>query len=531
MTNLDLLIVGAGPVGLVSAALLGNQGFQCRIIDKLDTSKPLCKALSISPRTLEIFESLGLLHEILDEGLKIKGQRTFVDGVEKPQILLELSNIDYDFISIPQHRVENILLNYLNKHNIILERNIALHSFWENDQGIEVTLVNQETHLSETITTQYMLGCDGAHSTVRSVLGINFSGDQLEDRFMLGDVHVAWDFPHNCVYRFQKTTNQKREFLLFVPYKGENRFRISTIAPSSLANSKTPTLSQLQNIVDNFVPNKVIISDLRWSSFYKISHRIVDHYQVGKIFLAGDAAHIHPPIGGQGMNTGIQDAFNLAWKLALVINKQASPQLLESYHHERHPVGLDVVTRTTLLAKTTDSEEIKDITTQRLLKDSQLFIHYPQSEWIKEETASDASHEQSMTIGETLQDVHSLSREGIHFNCSLFDLTRDYHFKLLIYIADPEFNFTSPDLVKLHEWIEKENNKKLSTYIIIKNYPNVFIEFEHFSFIIDSKGIFQKKYAQNNNTIAYIIRPDNYIAYKLSPFKGSKIITFFKKMG
>jgi 2-polyprenyl-6-methoxyphenol hydroxylase-like FAD-dependent oxidoreductase len=187
---------------------------------------------------------------------------------------------------------------------------------------------------------------------VRRTLGLDFPGDSYALTFVLGDVEVDWHLPRGYAFWFhQLVDGELRNMMVAVPVHGSwRRYRLSTAVPDEEGaagdRETTPTLARLTEIATPMLPAGVRLSNLRWSSCYRISHRIVPRYSIGPVFLAGDAAHIHPPIGGQGMNTGLQDAHNLAWKLVLAARGWAAPGLLDSYSAERHPVGMEVVGQT-----------------------------------------------------------------------------------------------------------------------------------------------------------------------------------------
>ena len=189
-------------------------------------------------------------------------------------------------------------------------------------------------------------------------MDIGFPGDRFPMEFMLGDVAIDWDVPRGiAVFSIVPREDTAPDLLVVIPLPDRNRYRISALAADDMgqggdedhgimADRPGPSIEQLQSVVDRLLPGKPRLSELRWSSLFRISMRLADRYRVGNVFIAGDAAHIHPPTGGQGMNTGIQDAYNLAWKMALVVRGAADDRLLDCYEAERRPVGADTVERT-----------------------------------------------------------------------------------------------------------------------------------------------------------------------------------------
>ncbi len=243
----------------------------------------------------------------------------------------------------------------------------------------------------EELRTRYLVGCDGAHSTVRKGLGLSFEGGALPEEFMLADVEVDWDLPHGYTVRsmHHDDAGAVDDVLVCIPLPGSGRYRMSTrvspelsaTAPADagvahgLQSGRGPGLTDIQAVLDRLSPVPTTASTLRWSSVFRISHRIVDRYGRGRVFVAGDAAHIHPPTGAQGMNTGIQDAWNLAWKLALAVADAAAPGLLDSYDAERRPVGEEVVGRTLRHATEGVQADTEDPQTL-MLREAQLLVAY-----------------------------------------------------------------------------------------------------------------------------------------------------------
>jgi 2-polyprenyl-6-methoxyphenol hydroxylase-like FAD-dependent oxidoreductase len=188
----------------------------------------------------------------------------------------------------------------------------------------------------EEVRAAYLIGADGAHSVVRKLLGLSFAGDRYPQDFLLADVDLDGDLPHGGVHLFMARSG----VLACLPMKGERAYRVLATRGKAFASDEEPTLDEVRAVAASMSKISLGIESPRWLARFKLHHRIVDRYRHGRVFVAGDAAHIHSPAGGQGMNTGMQDADNLAWKLALVVTRKAPPALLESYEQERRPVGV-----------------------------------------------------------------------------------------------------------------------------------------------------------------------------------------------
>ena len=276
---------------------------------------------------------MGVLRDILDAAVLMRGQLVYVNGERVSQLDLTLpDDVPFGFIAIPQYATERILRDELAMRGITVERGVRLAGFEQDADGVTATLAGERGE--QTVRAAYLVGADGAHSTVRKALGLTFEGGAFEEQYMLGDVEVDWSMPRGYGIRAMHQTDGKTDDLLVcIPLPGRGRYRMSMLVPDDLLGSspadgiahgfegeRKPELHHMQAVLDRLSPEPTTARNLRWSSVFRISHRIVDAYGRGRVFVAGDAAHIHPPTGAQGMNTGIQDAHNLAWKLALAVD-------------------------------------------------------------------------------------------------------------------------------------------------------------------------------------------------------------------
>ncbi|MFI5760937.1 FAD-dependent monooxygenase [Streptomyces sp. NPDC051563] len=410
----DVLIVGAGPVGLSAAAELRRHGASCRLVDRLPARLPYAKAVGIQPRTLEIWDRMGLVRTVLEAAAPLRGQLIYVNGAEQARIELVLPpEVPYGFAALPQYETERILEEHLASLGTVIERGTELLSFTQDGDGAGdadgpaagvTSLLRTASGGEEELRTRYLIGCDGAHSTVRKGLGLSYEGGAFAEEYMLADVVSDWDLPEGYGLRStrQGADGSADDVLVCIPLPGRGRYRMSMLVPPELSaqppggpaagsaggpgagdgvrhgleGGRVPELSHIQAVVDRLAPSPATVTGMRWSSVFRISHRIVDRYGDGRVFVAGDAAHIHPPTGAQGMNTGIQDACNLAWKLALTLRGAGGPALLASYDAERRPVGEEVVGRTVRHA-TRGMENEQDGMRTVMLREAQLLVGYP----------------------------------------------------------------------------------------------------------------------------------------------------------
>lgn len=338
-----VLVVGAGPVGLTMASELARFGVAVRIVDKSAGRTDKSKALVIWSRSLELIDRMGCGRAFVDAGLKVTGAN-ITDG-RKQIAHVDLSRVDSPHpyaLMVPQSETEALMEAHLNSLGVRVERQVELIQFaGGDDEKVSATLRHADGR-EEAVEVEYLVGCDGAHSTVRHGLGFEFQGTTMPSDWMLADVHLRGlgDKADEI-----NTYWHGDGVLIFFPMRGD-RFRViadlgkrdSTGAP--LPPMPDPTLADVQSVIDDRGPGGVTASDPVWLTTFRINERKVADYRAGRVFLAGDAAHIHSPAGGQGMNTGMQDAFNLSWKLALVCRGLAAPEpLLGSYSIERSAVG------------------------------------------------------------------------------------------------------------------------------------------------------------------------------------------------
>jgi 2-polyprenyl-6-methoxyphenol hydroxylase-like FAD-dependent oxidoreductase len=339
---LDALVVGAGPTGLTMAAELARHGLRCRIVEQLEQPSLLSRALVVQARTLEVFDDFGLADEALARGRRTEAFNVVGTGGVRTRVPMQAftwAETRFPFmLMLPQDTTEELLTGYLGTLGVTVERGLGLEDFQQDASGVEATLKRADGQV-ERVRARWLLGCDGARSRVRKVAGIPFEGETYDDACVLADVRVEWTLGQGELCIMPTMHGVVGAF----PMPGESRYRLFCIMPRDqlpAGDETTPlTLEEMQAILDRMVPVPVRVSEPRWLTRYRLHRRGVPRYRQGRVFLAGDAAHIHSPAGGQGMNTGIQDAYNLAWKLALVTRGHAPEPLLDTYQQERHPVG------------------------------------------------------------------------------------------------------------------------------------------------------------------------------------------------
>lgn len=336
LSDCSVLIVGAGPTGLVLACELARQGIRVRVIDQKSGPTAESRALGVQARTLELLERLDLTEAIVSEGKTIRALNLYAGGAPLGRIEAPALDTRYPFIlSFPQSETERLLIERLRQHGVEVEWQTGLTALRPRAGGAIATIAYHDALPSES-SHDWVVGCDGAHSAVRRNLGISFAGERFPEWFALADVELDWALPHNEAHVFFAPDGP----LPVLPLPGANVYRLIAPLPhASLDQAPDVSLERFQQLWAERAKVPVTVGKTIWLSSFLISRRIVDTYRSQRVLLAGDAAHIHSPVGGQGMNTGIQDAFNLAWKLALVIKGMAADELLDTYEAERRPIA------------------------------------------------------------------------------------------------------------------------------------------------------------------------------------------------
>jgi 2-polyprenyl-6-methoxyphenol hydroxylase-like FAD-dependent oxidoreductase len=351
MSQTDVLIVGAGPVGLMLACELHRRDIACRIIDKHAEFPSTSRANGLQPRAVEVLDSLGIAGKIVAESYRAKGLRIMRAGAEvgriEPNVVTDLAEStdqpDHGMVFANQAVVEKALRDKLAELDGQVELQRKLRRIEKHTDGIVAQVVGLASDNVEQVHAKWLVGCDGAHSDVRTLLQLPFNGKDYPDQFVQADVYLDSDLPEGLTTLWLNDQG----LMAAIPFREPRLWRVAAqIFPNADGNIPQASVELFQRLLaERAADTTTKILEPVWLSNFVVHHRIVDHYRKGHVFVAGDAAHVHSPIGGQGMNTGIQDAYNLGWKLALVING-ASETLLDTYEAERLPVGRKVLQQT-----------------------------------------------------------------------------------------------------------------------------------------------------------------------------------------
>jgi 2-polyprenyl-6-methoxyphenol hydroxylase-like FAD-dependent oxidoreductase len=331
--NTDVLIVGAGPTGLLLALWLTRRGVHVRIVDKTAEPGTTSRALAVQARTLELYRQIGLADAVVSRGRKMTTINLWRTGKHIAHVVFGdmgagLSPFPYALI-YPQDEHERLLIDRLSSAGVQVERQTELVAFEETAETVRARL-RRADGTTDACEATYLAGCDGAHSAVREGLRIGFTGGTYNHLFYVADVDARGAVMNGELHGALDTT----DFLLVFPLKDEGRARlIGTMRTNAEHQRDDLSWDDVSQRVIEWM--RIVVQRVHWFSTYRVHHRVADQFRKGRTFLLGDAAHIHSPVGGQGMNTGIGDAVNLAWKLADVLHGRADSSLLDSYEPER----------------------------------------------------------------------------------------------------------------------------------------------------------------------------------------------------
>jgi 2-polyprenyl-6-methoxyphenol hydroxylase-like FAD-dependent oxidoreductase len=524
----DILIVGAGPTGLTLAHELLRHGIKPRLIEKTPTPSPNTKALGVMARTLELLAPPGITQEMLTQGVSVptfsawsSGRRLarfdFTNGIESP----------YPFVlMIPQHTTEAILTAHIVRQGGRVERGVELVCLTQRTDGVEAVLRHADG-AEERTWTSFLIGCDGAHSMVRRLLGAPFVGTTVEQSFTTGNVRMHWDIPHDQALAY---LNRGCLMTYFPLPDGYHRFIIAS--PPGEAPHGAVTLEEIQRAIDTCGPAGARATDPSWLARYSVHQRKVEHYVHQRVMLAGDAAHIHSPLGAQGMNTGMQDAMNLAWKLALVVQGRASARLLESYQIERSAVGTRLLQDDELLTRQAFMQNPLATATRDCV--TPCLSQLPQMQQVITSTAAELriSYHQGPLVaeyrGERVKSAPSAVKVGNRAPNGpispgkqtaprqLYDLLTGTRHALLIFAQKLDGARSREVQSQLSDWWDL-----LDVYPIRRLDPDG----EGEKTLYDPDGVLAERYGIADEGLV-LIRPDGYISFRSQPIAGKPLQSY-----
>jgi 2-polyprenyl-6-methoxyphenol hydroxylase-like FAD-dependent oxidoreductase len=503
----DVIIVGAGPTGLALACQLIRHNIDFVIVDKKETTTPHSKAIGVHARTLEIYEQINLAEALIALGAKAEKARLVVGGKVRGEVDFSefgkgMSAYPYVLL-VEQGKHEKLLYDFIKEHSREVRWQTELETFAQTESGVTANIKNAAGE-TETIEAKFLVGCDGAKSPVRHILGLTFEGSTFERVFYVADVQIDWDYVNDALMVFL----MKNNLLAFFPMVGEKQWRIVGTFPEEFTKDEGEVLyDEIEEQIKKDSEVEIDITKVNWFSTYKVHTRHVNKFSKGRCFLAGDAAHIHTPAGAQGMNTGIQDGYNLAWKLAFVLKGEASLEILETYNQERLENAVN-------LLKTTDRFFNLVASPEPIL--SYLRIHvFPY-------VAGTA-----FSIDAVKKFVFPrISQIGINYRSSSLSASNG-SFKVK---AGDRLPFLTVDGASLYEKL-KAPKFHLLTFFDGKNKPS---EFAGNNFA----DVFEMPLYPNiteifgaSKTFSVLVRPDNYISLMTEDLAGEDVRNYLNKFG
>lgn len=529
----SVLVVGGRTTGLMMSAELARRDVQIRCIDKSPGIDPHVRANLLHSRSLEIFQSLGLDEDITLGSVPEKGFVFYHNGElvgDSPH-----ARVDSPFpfgLSQSQAHCEAVLEAHLSNLGVEVERSITLTDLSQDEEGVTVTLLH-DSGLEEICRYDWVVACDGAHSAIRHLIGTAFSGDIDSVPYILGDVSITGDedlAPDKGHVFF----HDKGELYFFTRLPSNRHFVVASLDRGSHTNG-TPPLEKLQTIVAERAGPHRHLSDPNWLGYFRISYRLASRYRHDRVFLAGDAAHVHSLLAGQGMNTGLQDAHNLAWKLTLVAQRMASVEILDSYEIERKPVANQVIETTRQITNTMEAyagrlkKEQIDYISQLITPETE---RLGAARNLQEVDLDYSASPLSLTLGDAFPggpeagtrapDAEDLTFAGMSTN--LFSISADLQYRLFFFCGEPEIS-TMAEIKQAAESAGRFSTW-LKPYIVTKG--GLAESFSNFATIVDGRGNMHRKYSVDDPCI-YLIRPDGYVAYR-SKHLGS-VDKYFEHIG
>ncbi|MBX3709703.1 MAG: FAD-dependent monooxygenase [Gammaproteobacteria bacterium] len=521
--HLPVLIVGAGPTGLMVACELARYGVSFRIVDKKAEPTLSSNATWIQSRTIEIFEHIGMANRFIKLSNRCHAINLYFDGKSLVKIPLKYIDSKYPYILIlPQSETEQLLNQRLEELDHKVERSVELINVEQRDDGVVSEVRYADGHM-EKISSNWLIACDGANSTVREKCGIFFPGEDLSEQFIVADADIESFMSKNEAHVF---LGQATLFAAFPLASGKYRITANLHLDYPRRNFSEREVIEM---VQERAQGAYYVKAASWISSFWIHSRVVNHMRQDRIFLVGDAAHVHSPAGGQGMNSGIQDAYNLAWKLALVIQEKAVPSLLDSYHMERYPIIQNIVKQTeyyTKMALSDDlflenlhrfTEKIKNNETRVSKKIgeqlTQLNIRYKNSPIIDYENVSGTSLLQGIRAPNIVIDSST----------QLYDFFQNTKHNILFFTGLTLRKGKLTKLIELQKSLNEMYGDLINIYIVTRD-----IHLDMDNVILDLNGMVHQCYKIKHSAV-YIIRPDNYIAYCAKNFDLEYIDRFLKR--
>lgn len=546
-----VLIAGAGPSGLTLASELHRYGVSCRLIDPQLYRHSESRATDVQSRTLEVFQSMGVVDQFLAQGVKVSAFDIYTSG--RLMAHIPCTDIDTPFnfvIGLSQSKTERILEAHLEQLGGAVERGVSLTSLQQDENGVTVGLTHTDNRIEQQ-RFDWVIGCDGAHSAVRRSLGLTLVGTTFGQHFFLADVELTWDVPNAHKSLFVSDHGM----LAVLPIPGMMRVF------GDLDLNEEPEINRdwLNAALHKRTQRWLNIQAIGWTSRFRVHTRMAERYRIGRVFLAGDAAHIHSPVGGQGMNTSIQDAHNLAWKLALVCQEAAQPDLLDSYEAERRPIARAVLADTDLQTQVAIwrnahgqhalmrlvglGTKLSPIRRRFVASELEIAVHYRKSPAVAEYRGTllgKSLFHNPESEAASLLDMHRFANAPhagdrapdvlLSDGRTLFELLgRTTSHVLLL------FDGTSPtaagydNLIEIAKQVRKRWRNQIQVYGVVLAPTAPRKETEPGSVLLDPEKHLHTRYGAVAECL-YLIRPDGYIGFRSQPADQEVLLNYLNSI-
>lgn len=536
-----VLIVGAGPTGLTLSIRLRQLGVDCLLIDRLAAPQPWSRALGLHARSLEILDALGVLDSVRARSATVGGLQIH----NHKGLLFEanLDRLDAPFpwvLSCPQPAFEAVLEEHLQTCGGRIERGVTLTSFRQD--GNAVTAQVQTAAGEQTVSCQVMVGCDGADSLVRDTLGLSFEGAEYPDAFLLADLDIDWDLPADRAHAFLLPEG----IMLAQPMP--RGWRLMLDQPGELLESVgEPDLEPVRERLASALGVCPPLSTPWALHRFAVHRRLVGRYRVNRVLLAGDACHVQSPLGAQGMNTGIADAFNLAWKAALFVDGQGGGLLLDSYETERRPVARTMLTSVDLLSRTFLARS----TVVRGARDSMLRLagHRPRfgARLMRRASQLNVNYRDSSLVAAGPALFTALGKEGPEPGDRVPDarlqraldgepariqaLLREPHHHLLIQLSEALEHSEIVAAFALADRVPAEFAPWLRTHLIMADHwPDPLQEMREFpvNLLVDAEAEFRRRFG--DRAALWLLRPDGHLGYRAPLSDGDHLLHYLRRL-